>query len=183
MSPRWLYFCFALFLAAICVPRAHASSDRVSFMHDIEVNDTDEVDDAVCFLCSIRVHGKVNGDAVAFLGSILVNGEISGDVVSFLPKAIFLEDFLFGKTDETILPSLEALVERVKARWALSTEATPPEAEVRRQIRPVRSKKNTKSGFTACPISLFAPIIDCIQIRSTPLLTVRENGLSESQQS
>jgi hypothetical protein len=84
MSRRWLYLCFAVFLAAVFVPRAHASTDRVSFMRDIEVNDTEEADDTVCFLCSIRVNGKVNGDAVAFLGSIHVNGEINGSTVSFL---------------------------------------------------------------------------------------------------
>ena len=84
MSRRWLYLCFALFLSAMFVPRAHAASDRVSFMHDINIGDTEEADDAVCFLCSIRVNGKVNGDAVAFLGGIHLNGEISGDTVSFL---------------------------------------------------------------------------------------------------
>jgi predicted acyltransferase (DUF342 family) len=84
MSRRWLHLCCVLFLAGLCVQRAHASSDRVSFLHDIVVSDTEEADDAVCFLCSIRVEGKINGDAVAFLGSIHLNGQISGDVVSFL---------------------------------------------------------------------------------------------------
>jgi hypothetical protein len=84
MSRRWLYLCSALFLVAMFAPRAHASTDRVSFMHDIDINDTEEADDAVCFLCSIRVNGKVNGDAVAFLGGIRLNGEINGDAVSFL---------------------------------------------------------------------------------------------------
>jgi hypothetical protein len=85
MSRRWLYLCFALFLAAtLGGPRAHASTDRVSFMHDIEIGDGEQADDAVCFLCSVRIHGKVNGDAVAFLGGIRLNGEINGDAVSFL---------------------------------------------------------------------------------------------------
>src|ERR1700744_1350675 len=84
MSRRWLYLCFALFLAAIYVPRAHAPADRVSFMHDIVIDAGEDADDAVCFLCSIRVNGKVNGDAVAFLGSIHLTGEITGAVVSFL---------------------------------------------------------------------------------------------------
>ncbi len=84
MSRRWLYLFFAIFLAAVCVSRAHASTDRVSFMHDIDISETEEADDAVCFLCSIHVNGKINGDAVAFLGGIHVNGEISGDAVSFL---------------------------------------------------------------------------------------------------
>ena len=39
MSRRWLYLCFAFFLAAIYVPRAHASADRVSFMHDIVIDE------------------------------------------------------------------------------------------------------------------------------------------------
>jgi uncharacterized integral membrane protein len=84
MSRRWLYLCVAVLLAVIFVPRAHASTDRVSFMHDIVISDNEEVDDAVCFLCSIRSNGKINGDAVAFLGGIHLNGEINGDAVSFL---------------------------------------------------------------------------------------------------
>ncbi|QNI34035.1 hypothetical protein H7849_09090 [Alloacidobacterium dinghuense] len=84
MSRRWLYLCFPILLGILFIPRAQASTDRVSFMHDIDISDTDEADDAVCFLCSIRVNGKVNGDAVAFLGGIHVNGEINGDAVSFL---------------------------------------------------------------------------------------------------
>ncbi len=91
MSRRWLYLCFIIFLAGICVPRAHASADRVSFMHDIDISDNEEADDAVCFLCTIRVHGKINGDAVAFLGAIHLNGEISGDTVSFLGE-VSMED-------------------------------------------------------------------------------------------
>jgi hypothetical protein len=84
MSRRWLYLGFAIFLAAMFAPRAHASADRVSFMHDIDISDAEEADSAVCFLCSIRINGKLNGDAVAFLGGIRVNGEINGDAVSFL---------------------------------------------------------------------------------------------------
>jgi hypothetical protein len=39
------------------------------------------------------------------------------EVVSFIPKAIFLEDFLFGRSDEPVLPSLRALVARSQSRW------------------------------------------------------------------
>lgn len=85
MSRRWLSLCFAVLMMLACVSRAHASSDRVSFMHDIVIDNGEEAGDAVCFLCSIRVDGgKVSGDAVAFLGSVHLDGEISGDVVSFL---------------------------------------------------------------------------------------------------
>jgi hypothetical protein len=84
MSRRWLHICLIVLLVGTAATRAHAASDRVSFLHDIEVSDTEEAEDAVCFLCSIRINGTANGDAVAFLGSVHVNGEIKGDVVSFL---------------------------------------------------------------------------------------------------
>ena len=58
-----------------------------------------------------------------------------GEVVSFLPKAIFLEDFLFGKSDEAILPSLEALVQKAARRWNLPALGDGPEAEVCEQVR------------------------------------------------
>jgi len=56
------------------------------------------------------------------------------EVISFLPKAIFLEDFLFGKSDEAILPSLESLVQKATDRWGLWPEGESEEAQVRRQV-------------------------------------------------
>src|ERR1039458_1006616 len=47
------------------------------------------------------------------------------EALSFLPKAVFLEDFLFGKSDQPLLPSLEALVQRAKDRWGLECEGDP----------------------------------------------------------
>jgi hypothetical protein len=58
-----------------------------------------------------------------------------GEVISFLPKAIFLEDFLFGKSDESILPSLEGLVQKTKAHWELTAVGNSVEADVCRQVR------------------------------------------------
>ena len=58
-----------------------------------------------------------------------------GEVISFLPKAIFLEDFLFGKSDEAILPSLETLVEKAKAHWGLTAQGDSVEAQVCHQVR------------------------------------------------
>src|SRR5712691_404883 len=37
-----------------------------------------------------------------------------GEAVSFVPKAMFLEDLLFGKSDEPVLSSLRSLVLRAK---------------------------------------------------------------------
>jgi hypothetical protein len=58
-----------------------------------------------------------------------------GEVVSFVPKALFLEDFLFGSSDEPILPSLQELVCRVRERWKLRPGADPMVARVQAQIR------------------------------------------------
>ncbi|HEX3437706.1 MAG TPA: hypothetical protein VHT24_13135 [Pseudacidobacterium sp.] len=96
MLRRWLQLCLVLILVSILTPLAHASADRVSFLHDITVNDTEAVDDAVCFLCSIRVDGKINGSAVAFFGSIHLNGEINGDVVSFFGSVAMTDQSRIG---------------------------------------------------------------------------------------
>ena len=58
-----------------------------------------------------------------------------GEVASFLSKAIFLEDFLFGKTDGPILPSLQELVRRSKEHWDLGPHEDQIEAKVRDQLR------------------------------------------------
>jgi hypothetical protein len=57
------------------------------------------------------------------------------EVLSFLPKVVFLEDFLFGRSDQPLLPSLEALVQRAKNRWGLGFEGDPGTAKIRGQLR------------------------------------------------
>ena len=66
--------------------------------------------------------------------AVSVASALCGEVVSFLPKAIFLEDFLFGKSSETILPSLETLVLRARDHWGLVRQNGLIEAEVCHQI-------------------------------------------------
>jgi hypothetical protein len=39
------------------------------------------------------------------------------EAVSFIPKALFLDDFLFGKTDKPIVPHLRSLVRKAGERW------------------------------------------------------------------
>jgi hypothetical protein len=75
---------FAVFLFATSALTAHADGDRVSFMRDITVSSDEQVQDTVCFLCSIRIEGPVHQDAVAFLGNIHADAPISGDAVAFL---------------------------------------------------------------------------------------------------
>jgi hypothetical protein len=57
------------------------------------------------------------------------------EVLSFLPKVVFLEDFLFGRSDQPLLPSLEALVQRAKNRWGLGFDGDPGSARICRQLR------------------------------------------------
>ena len=57
------------------------------------------------------------------------------EVVSFMPKAIFLEDFLFGTSDEPILPSLRELAAGSRARWGIRSHEDVAGAKVGEQIR------------------------------------------------
>ena len=58
-----------------------------------------------------------------------------GEATSFVPKAIFLEEFLFGKTDTPVLPSLQELVRRSKEHWGLMALESPVAPAWRDQIR------------------------------------------------
>jgi hypothetical protein len=58
-----------------------------------------------------------------------------GELTSFIPKAIFLEDFLFGKSDEAILPSLETLVQKAAQHWELAVREDSAEDDARTQVR------------------------------------------------
>src|SRR5262245_49985144 len=55
------------------------------------------------------------------------------EAVSFIPKAIFLDDFLFGKSDRAVIPHLQDLVRRARERWGVYTEGNTTAAKVHRQ--------------------------------------------------
>lgn len=57
------------------------------------------------------------------------------EVAAFIPKALFLEDFLFGTSDAALLPSLRELVSRSKERWGMAAQADPLAAKVSDRIR------------------------------------------------
>ena len=64
---------------------ADGNRDRTQVGSTIYVGPGEEVQDATCFGCSIRVRGHVAGDVTAFGGGILVEdqGEINGDATVF----------------------------------------------------------------------------------------------------
>jgi hypothetical protein len=57
------------------------------------------------------------------------------EVISFIPKAVFLEDFLFGSSDAPVLPSLQPLVQRAKERWGIGPAEDEITARVSEQVR------------------------------------------------
>ena len=57
------------------------------------------------------------------------------EVATFLPKVVFLEDFLFGRSDLPLLPSLEALVQRARDRWGLGIDGDARTARICAQLR------------------------------------------------
>ncbi|HYL99464.1 MAG TPA: ArsR family transcriptional regulator, partial [Blastocatellia bacterium] len=57
-----------------------------------------------------------------------------GEVVAFIPKALFLDDFLFGVSDKALLSHLQDLVRRASDRWSIYTEGETTAAKVHRQI-------------------------------------------------
>ena len=57
-----------------------------------------------------------------------------GEVVSFIPKALFLDDFLFGKSDKAVISHFQDLVRRARERWSIYTEGDTTAAKVHRQI-------------------------------------------------
>ena len=64
---------------------ADGSHDRTQVGHGITVGPDEQVSDATCFGCSVRVRGHVTGDVTTFGGSIVIedHGQVSGDATTF----------------------------------------------------------------------------------------------------
>ncbi len=82
----YLAVCFLIAASASgrlprCLPAP--SEDAVQFFRNINVTPDQPVKDAVCFFCSVRVEGNVNGDIVVFFGNVRLNGQAHHDVVNF----------------------------------------------------------------------------------------------------
>ncbi len=83
-SSRLLSVCL-LFCAGIASARADVARDLTQIGSNITIGPGQEVGEATCFGCSIRVRGHVAGDVTAFGGSIVVEdeGQVSGDATTF----------------------------------------------------------------------------------------------------
>ncbi len=75
-----LFFGLALSTSAFAQGR-----DLTQVGHTIVIGSGQEVGDATCFGCSIRVHGHVNGDVTSFGGSVTVDeqAQVDGDITVF----------------------------------------------------------------------------------------------------
>jgi|SRR5579862_4205442 len=75
-----LFFGLALSTSALAQSR-----DLTQVGHTIVIGTGQDVGDATCFGCSIRVHGHVNGDVTSFGGSVTVDdqAQVDGDITVF----------------------------------------------------------------------------------------------------
>src|ERR1700686_1269131 len=64
---------------------ADRERDRTHVGNNIIIGPDEEVSEATCFGCSIRVRGHVSGDVTAFGGSIVIEdqGQVNGDATAF----------------------------------------------------------------------------------------------------
>jgi hypothetical protein len=78
-----LFFFLCLWIGLASVALAD-DKERTSVGHSITIGPGEQVSEATCFGCSIRVRGHVMGDATTFGGSISVEdqGQIGGDATT-----------------------------------------------------------------------------------------------------
>lgn len=74
-----------LVLSATAFAANGNEADRTQFGTDIYIGPNEQINDATCFGCSVRVRGHVAGGVTVFGGSVIVEdqGEVGGDVTNF----------------------------------------------------------------------------------------------------
>lgn len=100
-------------LMGLMVKPARAAQDMVQFGSTIEVPKDGSIHDAVCFFCSVNVHGTVRGDTVVFFGNVRIDGQTDHDVVVF-----------FGDVDAAANTSIAHNVVNFFGRVRLGENAT-----------------------------------------------------------
>ncbi len=84
-SLQFLATCVVICLALSSAAFAVRDTDRTQVGHNISVGPDEEISEATCFGCTIRIRGHVLGDVTAFGGSIIVedHGKVNGDATAF----------------------------------------------------------------------------------------------------
>jgi hypothetical protein len=103
---RMLPLIFALLFLAAAATRAFAADDRVAILRSISIEEGEEVQNAVCILCSIRIDGSVQQNAVAILGGVRSNGPIGQNAVSILGSISLGRDAHVGQNCVAVLGSV-----------------------------------------------------------------------------
>ena len=82
---RLLLSCLLACLVLSTTAFADSNRERTQAGRNITVGPGEEVSEATCFGCSIRVRGQVSGDVTAFGGSVIIEdeGQVGGDVTTF----------------------------------------------------------------------------------------------------
>ncbi len=72
-------------IAFTAISFADGSHGLTQTGHSISIGPSEEVSEATCFGCSIRVRGHVSGNVTAFGGSIVIEdqGQVGGDATTF----------------------------------------------------------------------------------------------------
>lgn len=84
-SARFSFVFFLVFIGLSTVAFAQGSHEITQFGHDIDIGSNEDVSQATCFGCSIRVRGHVKTDVTVFGGSVIVEdqGKIGIDATVF----------------------------------------------------------------------------------------------------
>lgn len=82
---RASFLCLSFLVGLTSMAFAAASHDRTQFGRDITISSGEQVGEATCFGCSVRIRGQVEGDVTTFGGSVIVEdeGSIGGDTTTF----------------------------------------------------------------------------------------------------
>jgi len=81
----WVFLMACLTISLATRAYADDAHERTQTGHNITVGPNEEVSEATCFGCSIRVRGHVSGDVTTFGGSVVVEekGQVDGDITTF----------------------------------------------------------------------------------------------------
>lgn len=83
MIRKFMTLCLISAGMAVCAAPVQAQRDAVQFGSDIRIAPNTSVHDAVCFFCSVRADGEIQGNVVVFFGSVHLNADAHHDVVNF----------------------------------------------------------------------------------------------------
>jgi len=82
---RWRLLSAGLLVCLSGAAFADSGQDRTQVGSNISIGASEQVGEATCFGCSIRVRGRVAGDVTAFGGNIVIedDGQVGGDATAF----------------------------------------------------------------------------------------------------